>query len=119
MNKRETGSAYEKEAGKFLEKQGLKILVYNFRTRYGEIDLIAKDGKTTVFVEVKYRRNAERGIPQEAVNYRKQWKICRVSDYYRMIHELGEFAPVRFDVVAVCGEKTEWIRNAFGYLPVK
>ncbi len=119
MNKREKGSAYEKKAGRLLERQGLKILACNFRTRCGEIDIIAKDGKTTVFVEVKYRRDMEKGMPQEAVGYRKQWKICRASDYYRMLHGLGDFSPVRFDVVALCGEKAEWIRNAFEYLPLK
>lgn len=119
MNRRETGAAYEKQAEEFLKKRGLKTVVSNFRCRYGEIDLIAKEGKTTVFIEVKYRRSPEKGSPQEAVNYRKQWRICRVSDYYRMLHGLGDFAPVRFDVVAICGEKTEWLRNAFEYIPVK
>ncbi len=48
MNKREVGTAYEKKAGEFLEKQGLRILCRNFRNRYGEIDIVAKDGEVTV-----------------------------------------------------------------------
>lgn len=119
MNKREMGLAYEKKAGQFLEKQGLHVLICNFRTHYGEIDIIARDRITTVFVEVKYRRDLKKGLPQEAVDYRKQWKICRVADYYRMIHRLGETVPVRFDVVAICGEKMEWFRNAFEYIPAR
>ena len=115
MNRRKVGSDYEKRAGQFLERQGLVILCYNFRNRYGEIDLVAKDGETTVFVEVKYRKDGQKGLPQEAVNFRKQWRICRVADYYRMLHDMGDFSPVRFDVVAVCGERVDWFPNAFDY----
>jgi len=116
MNKRRVGSAYEKKAGLFLEKQGLTVVCYNFRNRYGEIDIVARDGRFVVFVEVKYRRDAGRGMPEEAVDYRKQWRICRVADYYRMIHRMGDFSPVRFDVVAICGEEIRWFRNAFDYI---
>lgn len=116
MNKRKVGSAYEKKACLFLERQGLRILCCNFRNRYGEIDIVARDGKTTVFVEVKYRRDAGRGEPEAAVNYRKQWRICRVADYYRMMHHMGAFSPVRFDVVAICGEEIRWFPNAFDYI---
>ena len=80
MNRRKVGSDYEKRAGQFLERQGLVILCYNFRNRYGEIDLVAKDGETTVFVEVKYRKDGQKGLPQEAVNFRNNggsagWRI--------------------------------------------
>ena len=116
MNKRAVGALYEKRAGAFLEEQGLTVLQYNFRNRCGEIDIVARDGQTTVFVEVKYRKDAERGLPEEAVDYRKQKRICRAADYYRMLHRMGEFSPVRFDVVAVCGEEVRWFRNAFMYV---
>ena len=116
MNKREVGAFYERKAGVFLKSRGLTILQYNFRTRYGEIDIVAKDKETTVFVEVKYRKDAGRGLPEEAVDHRKQGKICRVADYYRMIHKMGDFSPVRFDVVAVCGEEIRWYPNAFEYI---
>ena len=116
MNRRKVGSAYEKKAGAFLETQGLKILCYNFRNRYGEIDLVARDGQTVVFVEVKYRKNSEKGRPEEAVDCRKKRRICRVADYYRMLHGMGDFSPVRFDVVAICGEEITWFRNAFDYV---
>ena len=116
MNKREVGTAHEKKAGLFLENQGLRILCYNFRNRYGEIDIVAGDGEVTVFVEVKYRKDASKGMPEEAVDYRKQRRICRVADYYRMIHHMGDFSPVRFDVVAICGEEVRWYQNAFDYI---
>ena len=116
MNKREVGAFYERKAGAFLESQGLMILQYNFRCRQGEIDIVAKDRVTTVFVEVKYRKDAGKGLPEEAVDYRKQGKICRVADYYRVIHKMGDFSPVRFDVVAVCGEEIRWYPGAFEYV---
>lgn len=100
-----------------MEAQGLCILCYNFRSRRGEIDLVAREGDTVVFVEVKYRRDVKRGLPEEAVDYRKKWRICRVSDHYRMLHGMGDFFPVRFDVVAICGEELTWFRNAFDYIP--
>lgn len=116
MNKRKVGSAYEKKAGLFLERQGLDIVCYNFRGRCGEIDIVAREGETTVFVEVKYRRDGDLGLPEEAVNYRKQRRICRVADYYRMLHGMGDFSPVRFDVVAICGGEIRWFQNAFDYV---
>lgn len=116
MNTRKVGAAYEKKAGLFLEGQGLVVLQYNFRSRSGEIDIVAKDRETTVFVEVKYRRDAGKGQPEEAVDYRKQGRICRAADYYRMYHKMGDFSPVRFDVVAICGEEIRWYPNAFEYI---
>lgn len=116
MNKRKVGSAYEKRAELFLIRQGLTIVYRNFRSRCGEIDIVASDGETTVFVEVKYRKNGALGLPQEAVDCRKRWRICRAADYFRMLHGMGDFSPVRFDVVAVCGDEISWIRNAFDYV---
>ena len=55
MNRRETGSRYEKQAAVYLEQKGYEILEMNFRCRRGEIDLVARDGEYLVFVEVKYR----------------------------------------------------------------
>ena len=63
MNKRETGSRYEEAAAAFLQKQGLTLLEKNFRSRFGEIDLILKDGAYLVFTEVKYRADGSLGYP--------------------------------------------------------
>ena len=100
-------------AADFLEKKGVLILERNFRCRQGEIDLICRDGEYLVFVEVKYRRNNQKGAPQEAVGTAKQKKICLVGAYYRMLHHLGNDTAVRYDVIAIEGEEIQWIPNAF------
>ncbi len=100
-NKRAVGSRYEEETAAFLQKNGYRILEKNFRDRRGEIDLIAKDGRTLVFVEVKYRKNARNGYPEEAVDTRKQKKICETAAYYVYKNRIPEYTPMRFDVVAV------------------
>lgn len=116
MNTRRVGAAHEKMAGAFLESRGLTILEYNFRGRCGEIDIVAEDKETTVFAEVKYRKDAGKGLPEEAVDHRKQGKICRAADHYRMLHRMGDLSPVRFDVVAICGEEIRWYPGAFEYI---
>ena len=115
MNRRKTGAAYEEKAAAHLSGLGYEILERNYRCRQGEIDLIAKDGGTLVFLEVKYRRTASCGEPAEAVHAAKQRAICRVADYYRMRHQIPENQPCRFDVVAVLGEEIFLYRNAFPY----
>lgn len=115
INKRELGGRYEKMAAVFLEKNGLKIKEKNFRCRLGEIDLIARDGKYLVFVEVKYRYNTESGWASAAVDFRKQRAISRTALYYLIRYGYGMDTPCRFDVVAIDGDRIEWIRNAFDY----
>lgn len=116
MNTRKKGAEYEEKAAQYLQSQGVHILECNYRNRKGEIDLIGRDGDYLVFFEVKYRKDNEMGNPAEAVNYGKQKNICKVADYYRMIHKIGEFAAVRYDVVAIRGEETTWYRNAFEHI---
>ena len=115
MNKRRIGTDWEGRAADFLEKQGYTVLEKNFRCREGEIDLIAKDGDYLVFVEVRYRKTAAKGHPFETVNMTKQKKICRVSQYYLMKNKISPDAPIRYDVVAVLGERIEIMKNAFEY----
>ena len=67
---------------RLLKKKGYRILEANFRCRFGEIDLIARDGAYLVFIEVKYRSSLKDGDSLEAVNRRKQRKIIRVAEYY-------------------------------------
>lgn len=62
MNRRQTGAAYERCAGEYLRTQGYELIAYNFRCRQGEIDIIARDGRYLVFVEVKYRKNGQSGV---------------------------------------------------------
>ncbi len=115
MNKRAVGTAYEKRAGEYLVRQGYEIVAYNFRCRYGEIDIIARDGEYLVFVEVKYRKNIGSGNPLEAVNAKKQHIISRVASYFCLTNGYGENTPCRFDVVAILGDEISLIRNAFDY----
>lgn len=115
QNCREIGTKEEALAAAFLKKQGYQIVEQNFRCRLGEIDIIARDGSVLVFLEVKYRKNDRYGNPAEAVTFRKQQKICKVADYYRMIHRISERQPCRFDVVAIQGEAIRLIQNAFSY----
>lgn len=116
MNTRKKGAAYEQVAIEYLQSHGMAIIEHNYRNRKGEIDIIGRDGEYTVFVEVKYRRDTCKGDPVEAVNYSKQRTICKVADYYRMMHHMGDFTPVRYDVVAICGEDITWYQNAFEHI---
>lgn len=119
MNKRKTGSRYETMAARYLEDNGYVILRQNFRCRMGEIDLIARDEASgqncLVFVEVKYRSSAGTGIPEEAVHTRKQHRICRVADYFRLQYRIPWDTPCRFDVIAIEGEELRHHANAFPY----
>lgn len=117
MNRRKEGAYYENLVAEYLKTQGYEILEKNYRCRIGEIDLIAKEGETLVFVEVKYRRNDKMGDPKEAVNRKKQKKISMIASYYLMRECSRMDISCRFDVAAVLGEQIEVVKNAFEYLP--
>lgn len=116
MNTRKKGAEYEEKAARYLQSHGVHILECNYRNRRGEIDLIGRDGEYLVFFEVKYRKDNTMGTPAEAVDYRKQRNICKVADYYRMIHKISEFTAVRYDVIAICKEEVVWYKNAFEHI---
>lgn len=116
MNKRKAGADYERQAAEYLAENGMRILDRNFRCRQGEIDLIGRHEGYLVFVEVKYRSTSEKGYALEAVDYRKQCRICGVADYYRYTHGLGDDTSVRYDVVGVQGTQVQWIKNAFPHI---
>ena len=111
-NKRRTGTRYEQSAGFFLEQIGYEVLEYNYRCRFGEIDIIAKDGICLVFCEVKYRSGREKGSPLEAVDNRKQQRIFRCASHYLAGRGL-EDVPCRFDVIGIEGTAVTHIKNAF------
>ena len=113
MNKRTTGSKYEEVAADWLRKNGLVILAQNFRCRIGEIDLVAKDGETLVFVEVKYRKNSALGYPEEAVSFMKQRKIIKTAQFYLCRFGYSSDQPCRFDIIAIEGDSIRHIENAF------
>ena len=94
------GASGEKLAKLFLIKKGFKILQSNFKNKTGEIDIIAKDKDTLVFVEVKTRKSLKYGYPQEAVNSRKIAQIKKVAEYYCLINKLKDIRK-RIDVVSI------------------
>ena len=97
---RDLGSVGEKLATKFLQRKGYKIIDRNFRSRLGEIDIIALEDDTLVFIEVKTRWTKEYGPPEEAVTPRKIRSIVKTGQYYKLLHpEYPE--ALRIDVVTV------------------
>ena len=116
VNTRKQGAQKEEVVCAYLLSRGVRIKEQNFRCRQGEIDLIGYDGEYLVFFEVKYRSSKSKGSAAEAVGYAKQKRICRVADYYRVLHHCMENTPIRFDVVAIDGDKVTWLKNAFYYL---
>lgn len=112
-NNRRTGSYYEQAAAEYLKQKGLRILKQNYRCRYGEIDLIAQDGETIVFIEVKYRRTAGMGEPAEAVTAVKQKRIRDVASCYLACFCQEQEVMCRFDVITILGRQLCWIQDAF------
>lgn len=94
------GNAGERKAGRYLRGQGFRILARGHRTPLGEIDLIALDGPTVVFVEVKTRRTSEAGQPFEAVDRLKQQQLTKLALAYLKRRGWLE-RPARFDVVSI------------------
>ena len=101
MNKRKLGEEKERFVCEYLKTGGYRILEQNFRCRFGEVDIVARHGKYLVFIEVKYRSGACSGMPEEAVDLRKQKTISRVALFYLSRYGYGIDTPVRFDVAAV------------------
>jgi putative endonuclease len=97
---RPLGQLGEDVAARFLESRGFRILARNLRSRLGEIDLVARDGATLVFVEVKARRAGPGDPPQVAVDARKRSRLARLALDYLAREWLRDLA-CRFDVVAV------------------
>ncbi len=110
------GRASEDRAARYLQSKGYKILDRNYRCRMGEVDLIAEEGETLVFVEVKARRTNRFGSAKAAVDRRKQIRIAQAAQHY--LKATGRWGKqARFDVVAITsspdGDRIEVIRNAF------
>ncbi len=109
------GKEGEELAGKFLKKNGYMLVEKNYKTPMGEIDIIARDKETLVFLEVKTRESLEFGMPFEAVNYRKRQKIAKVALSY--LKRVKETPSCRFDVLSIyCKDSKpefELIKDAF------
>jgi putative endonuclease len=115
-DRRETGLLGEDRAAAALARNGYRILARNYRCRLGEIDLVAEDGDTIVFVEVKARRDASYGGPAMAVTREKQRRIARVALHYLAVNRMLD-RRARFDVVALMAGPEGWgveiLKDAF------
>ncbi len=105
------GNAAEEAAANFLARQGLEIVARNYRTRMGEIDLVARDGTTLVFVEVRLRSSDRYGGGAESIGARKQRRIVAAARQY--LSRLRREPPCRFDVITLDSGSPEWLRAAF------
>ncbi|RMF85583.1 MAG: YraN family protein [Nitrospinota bacterium] len=108
----------EEVARRYLRSQGYRILACNYHCPLGEIDLVAEEGGTVVFVEVKTRTSQSYGPPQQAVGYHKQHKLQQVAWYY-LLEQGWTDRPCRFDIVAITRQQDaalpaiELIKDAF------
>ncbi len=114
---RTTGTWGEAKVAAYLRRRGYELLAHSYRCRFGEIDLIARKGRTVCFVEVKLRSGTEFGLPREAVTPQKQEKLRKTALMYLSQHQLD--CPARFDVAEVyTGEeggeaRIDYLENAF------
>lgn len=111
FHKKVLGRAGEKRGVKYLKKLGYRILKTNYVTPFGEADIVARDGDTVVFCEVKTRLTETFGTPAEAVGYKKEQRYIRIAEYFLMC--AGEELPVRFDVLEVFEGEVRHIVAAF------
>ena len=112
VHKKVLGKKGEKLVCKYVKKQGMKIVEANYRTPFGEADLIAIDKDEIVFIEVKTRTSTAFGTPAEAVGKTKQERYYKIAQFYGMKH--GEEPNARFDVAQVYADgKIEYLKNAF------
>lgn len=110
--KKVLGKKGEKLVAEYLKKQGCKILEKNYRTPFGEADIIALDGEEIAFIEVKTRTSDSYGQPSEAVGKDKQQRYCRIAECYWL--QTGKEPNARFDVAEVWADgRIEYIKNAF------
>ena len=108
------GVAAEALAADYLEARGLKIIARNYRCRLGEIDLIAREGGATVFVEVRQRKSSSFGGAAASITARKRMRLIRAARHY--LAGMKAMPACRFDALLIEGDppRIDWIRNAFG-----
>jgi putative endonuclease len=110
------GRRGERAAEKYLRRHGYRIVARNFRAAGAEIDVVAMEDETLVFVEVKTRRSRDAGAPEEAVDERKQKQIRRAAEIFATRYRADD-VTMRFDIIAVDASgkrlEIELLRNAF------
>lgn len=121
------GATAETLACTHLKQQGMALIERNYRTRQGEIDIIAKDGETLVFIEVRLRSHGDFGSAAQSINRRKQRRLISAAQHYLLSKGLTDTQPCRFDAVCMSTIDTDspqvdsqhrdntidWIRDAF------
>ena len=107
-----TGARNEERAASYLVERGYRIVERNFKTKIGELDIIARDRGTLVFVEVRSRGGRGHGSALEAVNQTKRGRVSRMAQLY-IAWRRPEFELARFDVVAITGAEVTLIRDAW------
>ena len=107
------GRLAERKAGRYLKRQGLRLVEYNFASRFGEIDIILKDQQQWVFVEVRSRKKDTFMTPAQSIGPAKQKRLWLTGQAYLQKLPEGALASARFDVVTVLAGSCHWIQNAF------
>ncbi len=115
--RKKLGNRGEKIAAKLLRKQGYRIIEKNYHSRLGEIDIVAKEDESIVFVEVKTRRCTDFGLPEEALSYDKRRRLSKLALGY-LAHRRIKDTNCRFDVVSILMDNNranhiKLIKNAF------
>lgn len=109
------GVLAEQAAATFLQRQGLHLLQRNYRCRFGEIDLILREGETVVFVEVRLRSRSDYGGAAASIDARKQHKLILAAQHY--LSRFSPPPPCRFDALLLSsvegGHGIEWVKGAF------
>lgn len=106
------GNQAEEQAYQFLLKQGLQPICRNYRSKYGELDLVMQEGETVAIIEVRFRQSDRYGSALESITTRKQARIIAAAQTW--LAQYPTPRSVRFDVVAISGNgNINWIRNAF------
>lgn len=106
------GDAAEQAACSMLQQHGLRIVARQVGFRVGELDVVARDGPTLVFVEVRSR--ARRGLAAASVDRTKRRRLRLAAQQYLQVHFGDRWPPCRFDVVIAEADRIEWLRAAFG-----
>lgn len=115
LNRQRTGAQAEHLARRYLEEAGLRFVAANMRVRGGEIDLIMRERRAWVFVEVRYRRNDAFGGAAESITSHKRRRLLLAAAVWLARRgESLDTSPCRFDILAITGRRVEWLVNAFG-----
>lgn len=106
------GAQAEQVAAQFLQRHGLTLVQTNYRCRFGEIDLILRDGQTLVFAEVRQRSRSDFGGAAASIDSHKQQRLILTAQHY--LASLPRLPPCRFDAMLLdAAGNIEWVKNAF------